>query len=83
MHTRKVREYIEIDSHLPLDQIIASLLSVRDSLPEAAEAEVRMRGDDIFGRHLCVTFLRSLTPQEAAVEARYLNAGLKELFEAA
>jgi hypothetical protein len=83
MHSRKIREYVEIDSHRSLDDVISELTRVRDSLPDAAEPEIRMRGDDIFGRHLCVTFLRSLTPQEAAVEARYLNAGLKELFAAA
>lgn len=80
---RKIREYIEIDGHRSLDEVIAGLIKVRDSLPEAAEAEIRMRGDDVFGRHLCVTYLRALTPQEAASEARYLNAGLNELFAAA
>lgn len=83
MSKRRIREYVEIDSHRSLDAVIAELMSVRDSLPEEAEAEIRMRGDDVFGRHLCVTFLRSLTPQEAAVEARYLHAGLKELYAAA
>ncbi len=83
MQTRKIRDYIEIDGHLPLDQVIERLLSVRDSLPEAAEAELRMRGDDIFGRHLCVSYLRSLTAEEAACEARYADAGLPKLSAAA
>lgn len=83
MQTRKIREYIAIDGHLPLDQLIARLLNVRDSLPEAAEAELRMRGDDIFGRHLCVSYLRSLTAEEANCEARYADSGLPELSAAA
>ena len=69
--TRKIREYVEIDSHQSLDEVIESLIRVRDSLPGAADAEVRMRGDDIFGRHLCVSYLRDLTSEEAACEARY------------
>jgi hypothetical protein len=30
-----------------------------------------MRGDDVFGRHLAISFLRPLTAEEAAVEGRY------------
>ena len=80
---RQVREYVEIDSHRTLDEVIARLLEVRDGLPAACEAEVRMRGDDVFGRHLCVTYLRGLTPDEANCEARYAHAGLDEEREAA
>ena len=83
MNERKIREYIEIDSYRSLDEVIAGLQKVRDSLPDGAEAEIRMRGDDIFGRHLCVSYLRSLNPEEAACEARYAAAGLPELSAAA
>lgn len=83
MSTRKIREYVEIDSHRSLDEVIAELSNVRDSLPPSAEAEVRMRGDDIFGRHLCVSYLRALTPEEADCEARYAHAGISEFSEAA
>lgn len=83
MSARQIREYVEIDSHRSLDEVIAGLSSVRDSLPPSAEAEVRMRGDDIFGRHLCVSYLRALTPEEADCEARYGHAGAAELFQAA
>ena len=83
MSTRQIREYVEIDSHRLLDEVIAGLSSVRDSLPPSAEADVRMRGDDIFGRHLCVSYLRELTPEEAGCEARYAHVGLSELSEAA
>ncbi len=72
---RQIREYVEIDSHRSLDEVIARLLEVRDGLPAACEAVVRMRGDDVFGRHLCVTYLRGLTVEEASCEARYAHAG--------
>jgi hypothetical protein len=38
---------------------------------EDAEAEVRMKGDDIFGRRLSITYFRELTAEEAECEARY------------
>lgn len=80
---RRVREYVEIDSHRSLDDIIEELRRVRDSLPDSAEAELRMRGDDFFGRHLCVTYLRQLTAEEARFEARYSLAGFEEVAAAA
>lgn len=72
---RQIREYVEIDSHSSLDELIERLLEIRDGLPAECEAEVRMRGDDVFGRHLCVTYLRHLTAEEASCEARYAQAG--------
>ena len=47
------------------------------TLPNAGEAEIRMRGDDVFGRHLCVGFRRPLTPEEADCEGRYAGEGLR------
>ena len=80
---RRVREYVEIDSHRSLDDVIEELSRLRDSLPDGAEAEIRMRGDDFFGRHLCVTYLRGLTADEARCEARYSLAGLPDVAAAA
>lgn len=80
---RRVREYIEIDSHRSLDDIVEELRRVRDSLPDGSEAEIRMRGDDFFGRHLCVTYLRALSVEEARCEARYADAGLPQVAAAA
>lgn len=70
--TRLVKDYVEIGDHLPLDALIAKLTELRDSLPPGAEAELKLRGDDIFGRHLCIGFLRPLTEEEAACEGRYV-----------
>ncbi len=80
---RRVREYVEIDTHRSLDDIIEELRRVRDSLPDGSEAEIRMRGDDFFGRHLCVSYLRGLTAEEARCEARYAYAGLPDIAAAA
>ena len=47
---------------------------LREALPEGAEADLRMRGDDIFGRRLSISFLRPQTQDEAACDARYDDA---------
>lgn len=70
--TRKVRDFFEIEDMVSLDRMIDLLSAVRDRLPEGAEdAKVQMRGDDLFGRRLTVSYLRPLTDEEAAREARY------------
>lgn len=73
--TKLVREVVEVKDHSSLDQLIETLVSVRDALPDAGgEAEVRLRGDDVFGRHLAISFLRPQTAEEAACDARYADA---------
>ena len=72
--SRLVKDFIEIRECTSLDALIERLQEVRGSLPEAAEPEVKMRGDDIFGRHLCVSFYRPQTAEEAECDARYADA---------
>jgi hypothetical protein len=72
--SRRVKEFIEIDDLTSLDALIERLTEIRDSLPTAAEAELKMRGDEVFGRHLCISYMRPQTPEEAACEARYADA---------
>lgn len=81
--SRMIKDYVEIGDHASLDSLIARLTDIRDSLPPAADAEIRMRGDDIFGRHLCIGFMRPLTAEEAACEGRYAQAGKPRLKRAA
>lgn len=81
--TRLIKDYVEIRDHASLDDLIARLTELRDSLPPAAEAELKLRGDEVFGRHLCVGFLRPLTEAEAACEGRYAGAGAPALRRAA
>jgi hypothetical protein len=71
---RMVKEFVEIKDYASLDVLIGRLVAVRDSLPAVAAAEVKMRGDDIFGRQLCVTYSRQQTAEEAERDARYADA---------
>jgi hypothetical protein len=71
--TRMIKDYVEIGDCSSLDSMIAALIELRDKLPEAAEAELRIRGDETFGRHLSIAFMRPLTAEEAACEGRYLG----------
>jgi len=70
---RRIKEYIDIRDHASLDDLICRLIEVRDGLPEDAEPELRLRGDDIFGRKLSISYLRDLTQEEAECEARYAH----------
>jgi hypothetical protein len=74
--TRLVRDHVDIDDPVSLDHLIDALIQVRAGLPDGAEdARIRMRGDDVFGRRLTVSFLRPQTDAEAAREARYGGEG--------
>jgi hypothetical protein len=71
--TRLVREFIEVRDHVSLDELIVMLHDLRAALPASANPDVRMRGDDVFGRHLSISYLRPQTGEEAASDARYLD----------
>jgi hypothetical protein len=70
-----IKDYVSIGEFTTLDEAIARLCAIRDGLGDEAEAELRIRGDDAYGRHLCVSFLRPLTAEEAACEGRYADHG--------
>jgi hypothetical protein len=72
--SRRVKEFIEIKDYTSLDALIERLIEVRDSLPEDADAEVKMKGDDVFGRQLSIAFFRPQTAEEAECDARYAEA---------
>lgn len=70
--SRLVRDFVEVEDLVSLDRMIDLLSAVRDRLPEGSQdAKVRMRGDDLFGRRLTVSFLRPQTAEESALDARY------------
>ena len=83
--TRRVKDFIEISDYTSLDTLINILTAVRDNLPDDAEPELRMRGDDVFGRRLTISYLRELTSEEAECDARYTggvvepDSGIEEL----
>jgi hypothetical protein len=75
---RRVKDFIEISEYTSLDDLIKFLKIIRASLPADGEAELKIRGDEIFGHRLTISFLRELTPEEAALEAKYGGDALPE-----
>jgi len=71
---RRVKEFVEIDEDVSLEELIVRLTEVRDGLPDECEAELRLRGDEIFGRRITVTYFREQTDEEAELEKRYAEA---------
>ena len=69
--SRRVKEFIDISDFASLDDLIAKLEAVRASLPAFAEAELRMKGDDVFGRKLSISFMRDQSAEEAEYDERY------------
>lgn len=71
---RRVKDFIEISDYTSLDSLINTLVAIRDNLPHEAEPELKLRGDDVFGRRLTITYSRELTVEEAECDARYTGA---------
>jgi hypothetical protein len=68
---KRVKDFIEIGDFTSLDRLITTLNALRDSLPADAEPELKMRGDDVFGRRFSISYFRELTVEEAALDAKY------------
>lgn len=73
---RRVKDFIEISEYTSLDQLINTLTAIRDNLPQDAEPELRMKGDDVFGRRLSISYFRELTAEEATLDGRYDGSDL-------
>ncbi len=71
--SRRVKEFIDISDFASLDALIEKLIAIRDGLPAFAEAELRLKGDDVFGRKLSISFMRDQTEEEAAYDERYAD----------
>ena len=71
---RLTKDYIEISDHTSLDMLIKTLVSIRDNLGEHAQPEMKLRGDDVFGRRLSISYFREISEEQAAIEARYADA---------
>jgi hypothetical protein len=69
--SRRVKEFVDVEDHLSIDDLIQKLSEIRDSLPEEAAAELRLRGDEIFGHRMTISYFREQTPEEAEIEQRY------------
>jgi hypothetical protein len=69
--SRRVKEFVEIGEHASLDELIGKLVAVRDALPQDSEAELRLRGDEVFGKRITISYFRDQTDEEAEFERRY------------
>jgi hypothetical protein len=75
---RRVKDFIEISEYTSLDKLIDYLKTIRENLPAEADPELRLRGDDFFGRRLTISYSRELTPEEEERDTRYTGASLPE-----
>lgn len=72
--SKRIKEYVEVGEPRSLDLLIERLIQIRDELPHGAEAQMRMRGDDVFGRRLTISYFRDQTIEEMECDARYADA---------
>lgn len=71
--SRRVKDYVDVADHLSIDELIETLARIRDRLPDEASAELRLRGDDVFGHRITISYFRPQTDEEAAIEQRYAD----------
>ena len=68
---RRVKDFIDISEYTSLEDLIRYLETIRDNLPDGHDAEMKIRGDEIFGKRLTITYSREQTPDEEALESKY------------
>jgi hypothetical protein len=68
---RRVKDFIDISEFTSLDDLIRYLKTIRDNLPADHQAELKIRGDEVFGRRLTITYFREQTPDEIELESKY------------
>lgn len=68
--TRRVKEFVDIEDHSSLDDLIDRLVELRDGLRPEADAELKLRGDEVFGRRISISYFRAQTDEEAECEKR-------------
>ncbi|MES2136012.1 MAG: hypothetical protein V4502_02980, partial [Pseudomonadota bacterium] len=59
--------------HTSLDDLIRYLETIRDNLPPDHQAELKIRGDEVFGRRLTITYFREQTAEELELETKYAS----------
>ena len=72
--SRRVKEFVDISDHKSLDDLIGQLIELRDSLPDDCQAELKLRGDEVFGHRITIAYLRDQTAEEAEIERPYAEA---------
>jgi len=68
---RRVKDFIDISEYTSIDDLIRYLKTIRDNLPAEHQAELKIRGDDVFGRRLTISYFREQTPEELEIESKY------------
>ena len=68
---RRVKDFIDISEYTSLDDLIRYLETIRDNLPSDHQAELKIRGDEVFGRRLTITYFREQTSEEAELDSKY------------
>jgi hypothetical protein len=68
---RRVKDFIDISEYTSLDDLIRYLKVIHDNLPADHQAELRIRGDDVFGRRLTISYFREQTAEEVELESKY------------
>jgi hypothetical protein len=68
---RRVKDFIDISEFTSLDDLIRYLETIRDNLPPEHQAELKIRGDEVFGRRLTISYFREQTPEELEIESKY------------
>ena len=72
---RRVKDFIDISEFTSLEDLIRYLETIRDNLPADHQAEMKIRGDDVFGRRLTISYFREQTPDEVELESKYAGGG--------
>ena len=73
--SRRVKDFIDISEYTSLEDLIRYLETIRDNLPPEHQAELKIRGDEVFGRRLTITYFREQTPDEVELESKYGGGG--------
>jgi hypothetical protein len=79
---RRVKDFIDISEFTSLDDLIRYLETIRDNLPADHQAEMKIRGDDVFGKRLTITYFREQTPDELEIESKYGASAESETIDA-
>ncbi len=70
---RRVKDFIDISEFTSLEDLIRYLETIRDNLPEDHQAEMKIRGDEVFGHRLTISYFREQTPEEVELESKYVG----------
>ena len=71
---RRVKDFIDISEYTSLDDLIRYLEAIRDNLPPEHQAELKIRGDEVFGRRLTISYFREQTREEVEIDSKYGGA---------